>query len=96
MGDDNSDQRTPYKTIHLDSLERLAHAYWVMTAYSVHPNQFASRFGEQIGRVPILSGLEVYYEKENNGYSVQVFHTGGGEELTKELVRRLSLPKTES
>ena len=95
MGDANSDQRTPYASIHLDRLEILAHAYWVMTAYSVHPSQFASRFGKQNGKVRLLSGPEIEYNKGDSGYSVQIFDTGDSR-LTEELVRRLSPPKTQS
>ena len=84
------DDRTLHAELELKSLEPLARAYWSMTAYSVHPRDFPTRFGEESGTVQVFfPGPVAKYQKGDGYFAVQILHNGGNPKMSEELHRQL-------
>ena len=84
------DERTLHAELDLDELGPLARAYWIMTGYSVHPNQFARRFGENDGVVQFFyPGPVAKYARNGGIYNVKIFRNGGNPKQSEQLHHRL-------
>lgn len=87
------DERTLHAELELDELGPLGRAYFVMTGFSVHPNQFAERFGEDKGMVQFFyPGPVAMYAKKDGHYNVKIFTNGGNPKQSEQLQHRLINP----
>ena len=84
------DEKTLHAELELKDLDPLARAYWLMTAYSVHPTRFVERFGTEKSTVQVhFPGPVARYERVDGHFNVQIYHNGGDLRQAQELHSRL-------